>query len=205
MKQYLIICVALFATVANAASQTPADNLEATFKKIRSMSADFTQTISGGEMGASKTMRGKLSFLRPRKFRWTISSPIKQEIIATGSKVWLYEPRLKQASVNKQPRSFGNTPASFLSGGIKTIIRSYIIASATNKGNTVFSLDAKRRSTKFQKIYLRFRGLKLVEMRFTDELGHNSRLVFSNIKVNQNLNASLFRFTPPKGVDVIDD
>ena len=40
-------------------------------------------------------------------------------------------------------------------------------------------------------------------MHLLDSLGQRSSLEFNNVQVNQELDESMFHFTPPEGVDVI--
>jgi outer membrane lipoprotein carrier protein len=42
-------------------------------------------------------------------------------------------------------------------------------------------------------------------MELHDNFGQTTRLRFTNLERNPALGASLFRFTPPKGVDVIGE
>jgi outer membrane lipoprotein carrier protein len=203
MKKLIITTAALLMSALSFAASTPADQLQDTLSKIRTMQANFTQIITDEDQKGARELKGSVALKRPRQFRWTIASPTQQDIIATGDKIWTYQPRLKQASVTQQPQSFGNTPASFLSGSTSSIIKSYIVAMKAGPGSAEYYLEARRKSNKFQKIVLRFNGLNLREMSFTDELGHTSQLSFSNIKLNQDLNPRLFAFKPAPDVDVI--
>ena len=42
-------------------------------------------------------------------------------------------------------------------------------------------------------------------MQLKDSLGQKTDIVFSQVQVNGNIAPSLFQFTPPKDVDVIDE
>ena len=42
-------------------------------------------------------------------------------------------------------------------------------------------------------------------MELKDKLGQTTALDFSNVRRNVSIDASLFRFEPPKGVDVIGE
>lgn len=48
-----------------------------------------------------------------------------------------------------------------------------------------------------------FRAGNLISMVLTDNFGQTTSLSFSNIKKNPAIEAGEFLFTPPKGVDVI--
>jgi outer membrane lipoprotein-sorting protein len=50
-----------------------------------------------------------------------------------------------------------------------------------------------------------FKDNALQQMILTDSFGNTTQITFSNMKKNPKLPANLFKFTPPKGVDVISD
>jgi outer membrane lipoprotein carrier protein len=56
----------------------------------------------------------------------------------------------------------------------------------------------------FERVSLAFTaGGELAAMELRDKLGQSTRVDFENLRRNPALDAALFRFTPPKGVDVI--
>ena len=65
------------------------------------------------------------------------------------------------------------------------------------------NLFSQSNSTDFRYVQLTFQGLRLTQMRLMDSLGQITDLSFTRIRVNSNLDAGLFRFQPPAGVDVI--
>jgi outer membrane lipoprotein carrier protein len=54
-------------------------------------------------------------------------------------------------------------------------------------------------------VQLGFEGEVLRLLQLVDQLGQITRIIFSANQVNPNLAATLFDFSPPPGVDVIDD
>ncbi|MDQ8036718.1 MAG: outer-membrane lipoprotein carrier protein LolA, partial [Pedobacter sp.] len=56
----------------------------------------------------------------------------------------------------------------------------------------------------FETLRVRFKGNQLVQMVLVDALGQKTDIRFSNVQVNPAIAAAQFEFTPPKGVDVID-
>jgi len=54
-------------------------------------------------------------------------------------------------------------------------------------------------------VLLGFKGDNLQAMELKDNFGQTTLLRFSNLERNPTLGSSLFRFTPPKGADVISD
>ena len=63
----------------------------------------------------------------------------------------------------------------------------------------------KNRESGFEKLRLGFAGAELKAMELFDNFGQTTTLHFSNMERNPALNASVFRFTPPPGVDVISE
>jgi outer membrane lipoprotein carrier protein len=45
----------------------------------------------------------------------------------------------------------------------------------------------------------------IYEMHLKDSLGQKTTIEFSKVKNNTSLDPSTFQFTPPKGVDIIED
>ena len=48
-----------------------------------------------------------------------------------------------------------------------------------------------------------FKSNQLAQMELTDSFGNLTHISFSNLKKNPSIPASAFRFTPPKGADVM--
>ena len=62
------------------------------------------------------------------------------------------------------------------------------------------------RATDFERVSLGFNAKgELAAMELVDKLGQTTALDFSDVRRNVALDASLFRFEPPKGADVIGD
>ncbi|MDD3530083.1 MAG: outer-membrane lipoprotein carrier protein LolA, partial [Gallionellaceae bacterium] len=68
-------------------------------------------------------------------------------------------------------------------------------------------LDAspKGREGSFELVRLGFRGNTLVAMELKDNFGQQTYLRFIDVKNNPSLGGNLFRFKPPKGVDILGD
>lgn len=71
-------------------------------------------------------------------------------------------------------------------------------------GEQLFVLKPHGKDALFESLRVRFKGNQLLQMQLTDTLSQRTDIRFSNVQVNPVLPASQFEFTPPKGVDVID-
>jgi chaperone LolA len=143
---------------------------------------------------------------RPGKFRWDYLSPYEQVIVADGKKLWVYDKDLEQVTVNQLDAAIGNTPALLLSGD-ESLELSFRIVELDKKtaGLDWVELFPKEAQSSFTSMRLAFSAHHLEYMELIDSFGQTTQIKFSNTKNNPDINANLFNFTPPKGVDVIGE
>lgn len=192
--------------VAQSVTAAPADNLTAAKRlnklltNTKSMTADFSQTTKGARSG---TFKGSMSVQRPNNFRWETKSPSEQLIVANGSSMWIYDKDLEQATQQSVDTQVGNTPALLLSGDPNKIAQSFKITQPYANKN-YYVLYPKSNDASFKNLSVSFNGGRPVMMVLNDTLGQTTSIKFSNIKLNPSINNNQFRFTPPAGVDVIN-
>ncbi len=192
--------------LTQSATAAPADNLVAAKRlnklltDTKSMTASFTQTTQGASSG---TFKGSMSVQRPNNFRWETKSPSEQLIVANGNSMWIYDKDLEQATKQSVDTQVGNTPALLLSGDPSKIDKNFKITQPYANKN-YYVLYPKADSASFKSLSMSFNGGKPVMMVLNDTLGQTTSIKFSNIKMNPSISNSQFKFTPPKGVDVID-
>ena len=102
----------------------------------------------------------------------------------------------------------GETPGLLLSHTDTNLEKDFNI-SLLNSSSTklrYFLLVPKKSDSLFASIKMGFnKDNRIEEMQFKDHLGHNTRIIFKNIKTNIPLANSLFIFKPSKQIDVIDE
>src|SRR5690242_3768866 len=111
-KSLLVAAVFLFTTPAFCDDSSA--KLNELLSNFQAMSADFYQKAMI-KKGTGKTSSGTMAIKRPGMFRWEITRPNRQLIIADGKNLIIYDVDLEQAtkqSLNKDP----NSPAILLSG-----------------------------------------------------------------------------------------
>ncbi|QLH43536.1 MAG: outer membrane lipoprotein chaperone LolA [Coxiellaceae bacterium] len=173
---------------------------------FQSMQAGFTQILSDSNGNKMQQTQGIMALSRPGKFHWEITNPTPQLLVADGHYLWIYDKSLSQATKQTLSGMRTSNPASLLSGSTDTIQKRFDVKKLNNKQNmTGFQLQPKMHDDIVQWIQLYFQQGQLKEMRIADNLGQLSTFRFSNVKLNQNLNPALFRFKPPRGVDVISE
>jgi outer membrane lipoprotein carrier protein len=171
---------------------------------IRTMQASFSQTIytNGHERSHSS---GTMALARPGRFRWQITQPLAQWIIADGQYLWLYDVDLEQVTKKKQTPMMTQSAGLFLNNDDAKLIASFNISRHDVGRRSDFDLYSKSTQSDFKHVIFKFEAHLLQGMEFVDSLGQRTVIQFHHIKTNTALPATLFHFTPPKGVDLIDE
>ncbi|MFC5300783.1 outer membrane lipoprotein chaperone LolA [Azospira restricta] len=196
-----------FALAATAADADAVDRLRAFLETTKLLRADFAQTVLPKNGRKPQFSSGSMAIARPHKFRWQIDKPYPQLIVGDGEKVWLHDPELNQVTVRKQGAALAGSPAALLAGeGVAALEQHFALKDDGAKdGLEWLAATPKSRDTGFEKVRIGFAGAELRAMELTDSFGQQTSLVFSKVEKNPPLAAAHFRFTPPKGADVLGE
>jgi outer membrane lipoprotein carrier protein len=150
------------------------------------------------------TSSGTFVFARPGKFIWSYVKPYEQVLQADGENLYVYDKDLNQVSVRKLGGALGASPAAILFGS-NDLEKNFTLRDAGVKdGIDWLELTPKSKDTQFQRVGIGFRDGNLEAMELHDVFGNVTLLTFSNIEKNPPLKADAFKFTVPKGADVIN-
>ncbi len=199
----------LLAGNAHAQTEATVDSgyqaLDRFFSGLQSLQADFAQSVQDSRGQATDKSTGKLAIKKPGKFRWDYAKPNAQTIVSDGERIWLYDPELEQVTIRRADLSLNGTPAMLLSGQ-GNLRDSFEIEHVEQRdGMTVINLVPKRNDTDFKLLQVALRKDQLVAMSLTDKLGQTTLLQFQQLKRNVAVAESQFKFSIPKGVDVVDN
>jgi len=202
IRLILLVMISLVGQVAHAAA--PQD-LQRFFNKVQSYSARFDQVVLDEALNPIQESSGNLWIQRPGKFRWQYTSPYEQHIVADGKQVWVYDVDLKQVAVRKLHGALGATPAMLLAGGGK-LEASFEIKDLGHQGELDWvQMKPKKNDGGFEDIRIGFEKGKIRTLEMTDGFGQITRVTLKDAQENRKIDAGKFRFTPPKGVDVITE
>lgn len=193
----LLTCVA-----AHAAS---IDTLRAFLQQTTSGKARFAQIIVDKNLKQLQQATGSMQFLRPGKFRWEYDKPYEQLIIGDGARLWIYDKDLNQVTVRKLDKALGSSPAALLAGS-SDIDKIYELTNLGNQeGLDWLEAVPKSKENAFERIRLGFSQHDLEAMELRDQFGQVTVIKFASVERNPKLSPDAFRFTPPKGADVISE
>jgi outer membrane lipoprotein carrier protein len=195
-----LVCIAFFQGV-DAASL---ERFQSYLRTTQSARADFQQKVFDKNGKLVQESRGNFAFLRPGRFRWTYVKP-PQTIVGDGDRVWIHDADLNQVTVRKVARVLGATPAALLAGA-SDIEKSFDLTEAGEKdGLEWLEAKPKEKESGFERIRLGMSASGVDAMELVDHFGQTTLLRFTNMVRNPQFEAGTFRFTPPKGADVLGD
>ncbi|MDO9452022.1 MAG: outer membrane lipoprotein chaperone LolA [Stagnimonas sp.] len=196
--------VSLFSLASLAQAESAEAALARFVDGVSSYQATFTQVQTDERGKKIQNSSGTMALSRPGKFRWQYAAPSEQLIVTDGSKLWLYDQDLKQVTVRPAEEALQGTPAALLSQK-KTLTETFTVSDEGDAdGVKKLKLTPKSKDSDFQDVSLWLKAGAPVRMVFRDTLGGATDINFAQVKTNAKLDAALFRFTPPKGVEVID-
>lgn len=153
----------------------------------------------------TQTTHGTFKILRPGLFKWEYTKPYKQTIVGDGKTIWLYDVDLAQVTKSSQDQTIGDSPAAILSN--KTALDSSYTLKEDGSANGIDYVLAtpKKNNAGYQYIRIGFKGDNLAAMQLKDSFGNQTSISFSGLNTKPNLSSGMFKFTPPKGVDVLSN
>jgi outer membrane lipoprotein carrier protein len=194
----------LMAFCASAAHADAVDALREFTREIKSGRATFTQVVTSADNAKKKTSSGTFEFARPNRFRFAYGKPYEQVIVGDGDSVWLYDVDLQQVTVRAMDQALGATPAALLAGAnVEKDFELKAQPSAQGLDWVQATPRVKGEAASFQSLRVGFKGKALSAIELVDNFGQRSLLTFGEVATNAAPAADTFRFTPPKGVEVL--
>lgn len=203
--RYVSAAILVAVSMGAHAADTARAKLDAFAKDLKSVSADFEQHVADPNRHADKVSRGTLALKAPRQFRWDVTAPYRQLIVADGEKVWIYDPDLEQVTVRAQGTEEAHSPLTVLTDLAQLDHDFSSTEQGEHDGLTWLRLKSKDAEPQFEYADLGFDAAGLARMAFKDTLGNSTEIHFSHWQRNPALASGAFRFSVPKGVDVIGD
>ena len=202
MRRLLLVLLFLLPGIAGAQS---VDALKALLNQTTTAKARFAQVVQDKNRKTLQQASGTMEFSRPGRFRWEYTKPYEQTIVGDGTRLWIYDKDLNQVTVRKLDRALGASPAALLAGS-NEIEKSYALKAAGNEGGLDW-LEATPRTqdTAFERIRLGLGKGGLEAMELKDQFGQTTVIRFSDLQRNVKIAPESFKFTPPKGADVISE
>jgi outer membrane lipoprotein carrier protein len=194
------LSVAALTLACASAFATATDELRDFVKTVKSGKSTFTQTVTSPN-GKRKMSNGSFEFARPNRFRFVYEKPYAQTVVGDGTKVWIYDPDLNQASSRKTGDALANTPAALIVSN--DIDKVFTLADQPSRDGVDWVLATpKQAEGTVRSLRIGFKGHALAQLEIDDSFGQKSLIVFNGFEPNAKLPADAFVFVPPVGADV---
>ena len=206
------MCAALLACllVAAPAAQTSDSArglvraIEAHHARTVDIVARFTQSYRSGMLGREIVERGVVSIKRPGRMRWEYKDPEVKLFVSDGRTFYFYVPSDRQVVVSEQ--DVRHSLAARLLTGAGCLLDEFeaSLEEPLEEGVLRLRLVPRQAQADVERATVdaepggRIRGVLLEDMQ-----GNRTRFRFEDVRENTGLADRLFRFEPPKGVEVI--
>ena len=202
LRLFLVVFLFPLTALAQGASL---ERFQSYVRTTQAAQAEFEQKVYDRNGKMTQESRGSFAFLRPGKFRWTYAKPNPQLIVGDGERVWIYDEDLKQVTVRRMEKAIGSTPAALLAGASE-IEKAFELKDAGDKDGLAWvEARPKEKEAGFERVRLGLGTSGVEAMELFDHFGQRTVLRFSKIVRNPKIDPAEFRFTPPKGADVLGD
>jgi outer membrane lipoprotein carrier protein len=207
---WLLAAALLSAGLCGAQQPSPsaheiAQRVDRHYNQLRSLKADFTESYEG--MGMQRTERGTLLLAKPGQMRWTYSEPAGKLFVLDGRYAWFYARGDSQVQrIPAKELDDLRSPLRFLLGHteLEKELTGLRLALASG-GQFTLTGQPKGQEKRVARLTLSVTAegaITGIELEETD--GALTRFSFSGEQSNLPIPAENFRFTPPKGVPVVD-
>jgi outer membrane lipoprotein carrier protein len=201
-RNVLILILCALAQWAQAATL---ERLRAFIHDTQTARASFAQTVTDRNGRPKQQASGEFAISRPGKFRWSVDKPYQQLLVGDGERVWIYDPDLNQVVKRRADQALGTTPAALLAGK-DDVERAFDWRDLpASDGLDWLGATPKDKESSFTEIRLGFVGSNLAALDIFDNFGQRTRIKLTKLERNPKLAPDLFKFTPPKGADVVGD
>ena len=134
-------------------------------------------------------------------------SPSAQSLITDGDRIWLYDPDLAQVTVGVLDTETAEAPMLILSGQVGTLTSKYDISAEGGGSNWRFVMKlrsaAVTRGPSFEQLTLEVVDGDVRAMHIRDTLEQRTDVMLSAVEHPAQVDARLFHFVIPAGVEVV--
>jgi outer membrane lipoprotein carrier protein len=172
-------------------------------QSTRSARGSFTQRTLRSA-GPPETASGVFAFQRPGRFRWEVRKPWDQLLVADGEKLHFLDRDLNQVTVRRLAEAGAASPAALLFGS-GDLDRGFVLREDGSRDGLDWVLARPRsREAGFERILIGLRGGLPEAMEVLDAFGRTTLFAFAGLERNPRLDPELFRFSAPRGADIIE-
>jgi outer membrane lipoprotein carrier protein len=201
---WAIVAITILALPVQAAVDAKTQ-LVRVLKQGFTFQGNFSQSVTDGAGRRYPVTRGTFKIKRPGKFLWQYRGKNGIKIISTGKRVYVEDPKLKQVTHASVKRALGKSPAMVLLRPDLLQTEFHLVNSGSSSGvHWVRLIPKKGKSKEFEHVFVGMGGKNLSELKKIRVMDAENRTIvmsFSNLRYDQPLSDSLFKYKPPSMFD----
>lgn len=186
--------------------------IQSTYAQTKTLRADFKQTTASRMSDRERLGSGTMVLAKPGLMRWDYTEPDQQVFVCDGDTISMYFAKEKQMMVTPAKEYLESDVTYAFFTGKGDIQRDFTVVGPEEEdivepvANYQLKLTPKQGHPQidFINLWVDRKTFLLQRLKVTDKFGTVTDLVFSKVTTNQEAPATLFRFTPPEGTEVID-
>jgi outer membrane lipoprotein carrier protein len=184
---------------------------ERAYAAVRSVRAEFGQTITNPMLGDPETSTGVLYLLKPDKFAMRFAEPAGDRIVADGTWLWAYTPSTVPNQVIRQPvPTSGAATPNLFAQFVERPLERYDVTYAgrdTVAGDPaeLVTLVPRARGLGFRRatIAISERTGWIRRVDIVEDSGQRRTLVLNTLEPNAEVPPAEVTFSPPRGAKVV--
>jgi outer membrane lipoprotein carrier protein len=203
MFRYFLMPLLALVMITPAQADDARQQLDRFFNDVSGFEARFEQLVINEQDEVLQASEGKVQLQRPGRFRWDYETPYRQLIVADGQFLWTYDEDLAQATAQPMERVLAGAPIMLLSEPRPLDEDFQVEVVGERAGLNWVELKPKDAEADFTRVLIGMEGRIIGMMVLYDQFGQQTRIRFSDMRLNPGFPAATFRFEAPPGVDVI--
>lgn len=194
----LVFSLILLASAAGAAE------LDRAAAALVGTEAQFTQRFTPKGFKTSQIDSGSVVFGTLPMMRWTYAKPESKIFVFDGNRSWFYLPGEKQVTVTTLDEAHRRELPFLLIGDQAARDRNFVVRESTKGGNVIAMLQPRAASAMIRNVTITIAAAThtIQRVAYSDRDGNQTTFDFSGF-TRRNATPDLFRFTPPAGVEVV--
>ncbi|MGA9813856.1 MAG: outer membrane lipoprotein chaperone LolA [Terriglobales bacterium] len=180
------------------------------YNHLRTLQAEFVESYRGA--GIERSESGSLWLKKPGKMRWEYRSPKEKLFLSDGKDAWFYVPgerQVRRTPVKKLDDL--RSPLALLLGKTRLEKELDALSVATDvppvtPGNTVLRGVPKAIADRINEVLLEITpDYRIARIQFQEADESVTEYLFKQQRENGEIADQRFRFTPPPGVEIVDE
>ncbi len=203
VKFWCLLGISLSFFAASAQAASPEASLSARLAGLDGIQTAFEQRITNALGFLVEESAGTLHLKKPN-FRWDVSEPFPQIILARGEAVQIYDPDLEQVTERSIGDALDRTPLALLTSETLDLTAHFRVEDAPSADELErYVLYPIAVDALFERIELVFDDARLAVLAIIDHSGQQTLIRFSEYPAQQVIQSDVFELEYPPGTDFV--